>query len=79
MSSVGHTEATSGLLSILKTLLVLDSQIIPPNSNLSEINDEIRAFREKKMKVIFFFDLFKIIYVPTRYLIYQIVKKESSF
>lgn len=52
-SNVGHTHAAAGFLSILKTLLVLDSQIIPPNSNFSEINDDIRAFREKQMQVIF--------------------------
>lgn len=53
-SSVGHTESASGFLSILKTLLVLDSQIIPPNSNLSEINDDIRALREKQLQVLFY-------------------------
>ncbi|KAK7571973.1 hypothetical protein V9T40_014445 [Parthenolecanium corni] len=51
MSCVGHTEAASGLLSVLKTLLVLDSQNIPPNANLSEVNQDIRAIREKKIKV----------------------------
>lgn len=54
MSTVGHNEAAAGFLSILKTLLVLDSEIIPPNSNFSEINDDIRALRDKHMQVIFY-------------------------
>lgn len=54
-SSVGHTEVASGFLSILTTLLALDSQTIAPNSNFSEVNDDIRAFRDEKMKVTILF------------------------
>lgn len=50
-SSVGHTEASAGFLSILKTLIAMNSEMIPPNSNFTEINKDIRAFQENRMKV----------------------------
>lgn len=53
-SNVGHSEVASGFLSILKTLIALDSQIIPPNANFSEVNEDIRAFYAKQMQVMIF-------------------------
>ena len=50
-SNVGHTEGAAGFMSVLKALIALDSQMIAPNANFSEVNDDIRAFRDKKMQV----------------------------
>lgn len=40
-SNVGHTEATSGLASIIKTTLALEKGLIPPNGNFKRLNPKL--------------------------------------
>lgn len=51
-SNMGHSEATAALASTVKLILSLENQKIPPNINLHELNSEIPAFTEKRIKVV---------------------------
>ncbi|CAN8097860.1 unnamed protein product [Discula destructiva] len=42
-SNLGHLEGGSGVASLIKTILVLESGIIPPNANFENINPRIDA------------------------------------
>ncbi|KAI1804894.1 hypothetical protein F4811DRAFT_570659 [Daldinia bambusicola] len=44
-SNIGHTEGASGLASVIKTVLVLEHGIIPPNANFEFLNPQIEAAR----------------------------------
>ena len=40
-TNIGHTEAASGLASLIKTVFVLENGIIPPNMNFEKANERI--------------------------------------
>ena len=40
-SNLGHLEGASGLASIIKTVLVLEKGLIPPNANFEQLNPQI--------------------------------------
>ncbi|KAJ5185393.1 Acyl transferase/acyl hydrolase/lysophospholipase [Penicillium cf. griseofulvum] len=40
-SNIGHTEGTSGIVSVIKTALGLERGFVPPNCNFEMANDEI--------------------------------------
>jgi acyl transferase domain-containing protein/NADPH:quinone reductase-like Zn-dependent oxidoreductase/SAM-dependent methyltransferase len=40
-SNIGHTEGTSGLAGIIKTVLALEKGVIPPNTNFERLNPDI--------------------------------------
>ncbi|CAG7999444.1 unnamed protein product [Penicillium salamii] len=42
-STLGHTEGAAGILGVIKTILILESGVIPPNVNLEELNPAINA------------------------------------
>ncbi|KAI1129792.1 putative polyketide synthase [Nemania abortiva] len=42
-SNIGHLEGASGLAGIVKTVMVLEKGIIPPNANFVRLNDRIDA------------------------------------
>ncbi|KAH9984908.1 ketoacyl-synt-domain-containing protein [Xylariaceae sp. FL0662B] len=42
-SNVGHLEGASGLVAVIKTVLVLEKGIIPPNANFEKLNGSIDA------------------------------------
>ncbi|KAI8633359.1 putative polyketide synthase [Xylariaceae sp. FL1651] len=42
-SNIGHLEGASGLAGVIKTVLVLEKGIIPPNSNFERLNPKIDA------------------------------------
>jgi acyl transferase domain-containing protein len=42
-SSIGHLEGGSGLASILKTIMILEKGIIPPNALFEKLNPKIKA------------------------------------
>lgn len=50
-SNIGHTESVAAYMAVLKALFALESNILAPNRNLFELNQEIRAFREKQLQV----------------------------
>lgn len=41
-SSIGHTEASAGLASIVRSVLILETGLIPPNIYLTELNPSLR-------------------------------------
>ena len=41
-SNIGHTECTSGLAGLIKTILILEKGHIPPNINLEEIKSSLK-------------------------------------
>lgn len=41
-SALGHTEGAAGILSLIKTLMVVETGIIPPNLNFKKVNPKIR-------------------------------------
>ena len=42
-SNIGHLEGASGVASIIKTILILENGIIPPNANFQQLNPNIDA------------------------------------
>lgn len=40
-SNIGHQEGASGLAGIIKTILVLEHAVIPPNANYEHANPRI--------------------------------------
>ncbi|CAH0548595.1 unnamed protein product [Brassicogethes aeneus] len=51
-SNMGHTEPTSGLCSVIKSIIGLESGYIPPNINFKEHRDDVPAFKEGRFKVV---------------------------
>ena len=49
-TNVGHTEAVSGLASVIKTVFLLENGVIPPNINFEKPNERI-PLEEWKLKV----------------------------
>lgn len=50
-SNVGHTESAAGFMSILKALIALDSEQIPPNIHFTKPNPEIEPIVQGRLKV----------------------------
>lgn len=50
-SNMGHAEAASGMASIAKILLALDSKKFPPNINLTSPRSDVSAFADGRIKV----------------------------
>lgn len=40
-SNIGHLEGASGVAGLIKTILVLEKAIIPPNTNFETVNPRI--------------------------------------
>ncbi|KAK1144041.1 Type I Iterative Polyketide synthase (PKS) [Aspergillus melleus] len=40
-SNIGHLEGASGIAAVIKTILILESDLIPPNTNFEKINPKI--------------------------------------
>lgn len=40
--NIGHLEAASAMAGLIKTILVLEKGLIPPNINFQKLNPEIR-------------------------------------
>lgn len=41
--NIGHLEGASGLAGVIKTVLILERGIIPPNANFEKLNAKIDA------------------------------------
>ncbi|KAK2054714.1 hypothetical protein LY76DRAFT_638245 [Colletotrichum caudatum] len=41
-SAIGHTEAASGLASVIKVVCALEAGVVPPNGNFEELNPKLR-------------------------------------
>lgn len=42
-SNIGHLEGGSGVASLIKTIMVLEKAVIPPNANFETLNHRIDA------------------------------------
>lgn len=42
-ANVGHLEGGSGIAAVIKTIMILEKGIIPPNANLERVNPRIDA------------------------------------
>ena len=51
-SNMGHAEASSGVSSIVKAILIQENQKIPPNINFNSPKKEIPALAEGRLKVV---------------------------
>ncbi|GJC96268.1 polyketide synthase [Colletotrichum higginsianum] len=49
-SAIGHTEAASGLASVIKVVCALEAGVVPPNVNFEELNPKLRL-QEWNMQV----------------------------
>jgi len=50
-SNVGHCEASSLFMSIVKAIITLESGYIPPNINYKEPNNNVAALKNGKIQV----------------------------
>jgi fatty acid synthase len=51
-SSMGHTEPASGVCSIIKVLIAMETGLIAPNINLKQIKAGMKGFEQGRMKVV---------------------------
>lgn len=51
-SNLGHTDASSGLVSIVKAIIAMDSGYIAPNINYTSPNSQSEALKSGKIQVI---------------------------
>jgi fatty acid synthase len=51
-SSMGHTEPASGVCSIIKVLIAMETGLIAPNINLKQIKVGMKGFEQGRMKVV---------------------------
>ena len=51
-SSLGHTEATSGLCSVAKVIIAMETGLIPPNLHFSKPQNGIESLPRGEMRVI---------------------------
>lgn len=49
---VGHTECTSGAVSLVKTLLVVGQKVIPPQRSFTKVNPHINMQREDNIEIV---------------------------
>ncbi|XP_017888250.2 fatty acid synthase-like, partial [Ceratina calcarata] len=51
-SNMGHTEAASGLCSVIKVIIAMESGLIPPNLHFTSPTKGVKCFEEGKLQVI---------------------------
>ncbi|KAJ3652398.1 hypothetical protein Zmor_018367 [Zophobas morio] len=51
-SNMGHTEPASGLCSVIKVLIAMETGFIPPNINLKRLRKGLEGIEQKRMKVV---------------------------
>lgn len=54
-SNMGHSEPASGLCSIAKVLIAMETGTIPPNLHFTQPNPNIPALADGRLQVIVFF------------------------
>ncbi|KAJ3652416.1 hypothetical protein Zmor_018384 [Zophobas morio] len=51
-SNIGHTEPVSGLCSIVKVLIAMETGFIPPNINLTRVRKGLEGIEQNRMRVV---------------------------
>ncbi|XP_015179002.1 PREDICTED: fatty acid synthase [Polistes dominula] len=51
-ANVGHTEPASGIVSLTKAIITLETGLIPPNIHFKNPRDDVDCFKENRIKVI---------------------------
>ncbi|XP_035740323.1 fatty acid synthase-like isoform X2 [Vespa mandarinia] len=51
-SNLGHTEPASGMCSIAKAIISMESGLIPPNINLNRLRKDVKAFTEGRIMAV---------------------------
>ncbi|KAJ3652400.1 hypothetical protein Zmor_018369 [Zophobas morio] len=51
-SNMGHTEPSSGLCSVIKVLIAMETGFIPPNINLKRLRKGLEGIEQNRMKVV---------------------------
>ncbi|XP_047362256.1 fatty acid synthase-like [Vespa velutina] len=51
-SNLGHTEPASGMCSIAKAIISMELGLIPPNINLNQLRQDVKAFTERRIMVV---------------------------
>ncbi|KAL2719278.1 fatty acid synthase-like [Vespula squamosa] len=51
-ANLGHTKPASGLCSIAKVIISMESGLIPPNINLNQVRKDVKAFSEGRIKIV---------------------------
>ncbi|XP_063924503.1 fatty acid synthase-like [Zophobas morio] len=51
-SNIGHTEPVSGLCSIIKVLIAMETGFIPPNINLKRVRKGLEGIEQNRMKIV---------------------------
>ncbi|KAJ3652430.1 hypothetical protein Zmor_018395 [Zophobas morio] len=51
-SNIGHTEPVSGLCSIVKVLIAMETGLIPPNINLKKVRKGLEGIEQNRMKIV---------------------------
>ncbi|XP_035738069.1 fatty acid synthase-like isoform X1 [Vespa mandarinia] len=51
-SNVGHTEGVSGIISIVKAIISMESGLIPPNINFNRPRKNMKALIERRIEVV---------------------------
>ncbi|XP_053693616.1 fatty acid synthase [Sabethes cyaneus] len=51
-SNIGHSESTSGICSVTKSVLAFENKLIPPNINFTEIRRDIPSLVEGRLHVV---------------------------
>jgi fatty acid synthase len=51
-SNIGHTEPASGVCSVIKVLIAMETGLIAPNINLKQIKAGLEGFEQGRMKVV---------------------------
>ena len=51
-SNIGHTEPVSGLCSIVKVLIAMETGFIPPNINLKRVRKGLEGIEQNRMKIV---------------------------
>lgn len=63
-SSLGHTEATSGLCSIAKVIIAMETGRIPPNLHFSKPQNGIEALKNGQIKVMWAYSSVYVSSIP---------------
>ncbi|XP_072750344.1 fatty acid synthase-like [Anoplolepis gracilipes] len=51
-SNLGHSEAAAGLCQIAKVIIAMETSVIPPNINLTQVRKGVKAFDEGTIRVV---------------------------